>query len=117
MESNMVDESYLYAGHSRWNKLERVKAQSELDFCSYREAGDLEGMEASLQTIANAELEQAGLKNLHDRVVALETTQKPEVFSKEEKAARPWKSVHTPMLMSGPVNQNMGWITTPSCAA
>jgi len=63
----------MIAGQHRWNLLEELIGQTQVDIMRYRNNNDLGNVAESLQILANARQEQNNLRQLHAEIVASET--------------------------------------------
>ncbi|MGO8923930.1 MAG: hypothetical protein ACLQF4_13460 [Xanthobacteraceae bacterium] len=85
----MADDFYLSAGQQRLAQIEAERTAALADLAAYKANGDRDSAAASIQQIANLDVELGNLNNLYSRYVQSQTPQQPPEPSPEERAARP----------------------------
>jgi hypothetical protein len=84
------DDFYLQAGAQRLAQIEAEKAAALADLAAHKANHDQDSAGASIQQIANLDVELANLGNLYQRYQASLNPPAPPEPSKEEREARPW---------------------------
>jgi hypothetical protein len=85
----MADDFYLQAGSQRLAQIEAERAAALADLAAYKANHDQDSAAASIQQIANLDVEAANLNNLYQRYQQSQNPPAPPEPSKEERAARP----------------------------
>jgi hypothetical protein len=87
------DDFYLQAGSQRLAQIEAERAAALADLAAYKANGDRDSAAASIQQIANLDVELANLNNLYQRYQQSQNPPVPPEPTLEERRAKPWEKM------------------------